>query len=128
MMAPGARSLALMALHAGAHCTVVTLGRRGVVYFASPSVMQIVRGESRSVTNDSGVFRTAVMPPDEIREGPGVDPTGCGDVWGSTFFARLLDGAEFNEAMRAANRAAGRNVEFRGVRGLSAFLRGAAGS
>lgn len=124
MMASDARSLALMASSSGAHCTIVTLGRRGVVYFASPAVTQIIRDpEARRGGATSGVFRTAIVPPDEVREGPGVDPTGCGDVWGSTFFARLLALAELNEAMRAANRAAGRNVEYRGVNGLAAYLR-----
>lgn len=124
MMAPDARALASMASEAGAHCTIVTLGRRGVVYFASPSVTQIVRDPRARSTLNSGVFRTAVLPPDEVREGPGVDPTGCGDVWGSTFFARLLGGADLHGAMREANRAAGRNVEYRGVEGLSAYLSG----
>ena len=46
------------------------------------------------------------------------DPTGCGDVWGATMFARLLHGDDIEAAMRAANELAGLNVQHRGARGL----------
>jgi len=52
------------------------------------------------------------------------DPTGCGDVWGATFFARLLAGNELQGAMTDANRMASRNVEHRGASGLNRHLRG----
>ena len=52
------------------------------------------------------------------------DPTGCGDVWGATFFARLLGGDELQTAMAHANRMASRNVEHRGASGLDRHLRG----
>jgi sugar/nucleoside kinase (ribokinase family) len=52
------------------------------------------------------------------------DPTGCGDVWGATTFARLLAGDSLEEAMAEANRFAGRNVEHRGARGLYRHLVG----
>lgn len=52
------------------------------------------------------------------------DPTGCGDVWGATFFARLLAGDGLERAMREANRLAARNVEHRGARGLFRHLAG----
>jgi sugar/nucleoside kinase (ribokinase family) len=52
------------------------------------------------------------------------DPTGCGDVWGATFFARLLAGNELQGAMTDANRMASRNVEHRGASGLNWHLRG----
>jgi sugar/nucleoside kinase (ribokinase family) len=52
------------------------------------------------------------------------DPTGCGDVWGATVFARLLAGDGLDGAMRQANRLAGRNVEHRGARGLYRHLAG----
>lgn len=52
------------------------------------------------------------------------DPTGCGDVWGSTLFASLLGGEGLGDAMEAANAAAARNVEHRGARGLHHHLRG----
>ncbi len=51
------------------------------------------------------------------------DPTGCGDVWGATCFMALLAGEELEGAMRAANRAASRNVSHRGAEGLHTHLR-----
>lgn len=50
------------------------------------------------------------------------DPTGCGDVWGATFFARLLGGDALETAMDRANRLAARAVEHRGGRGLRHHL------
>ncbi|NNM04488.1 MAG: carbohydrate kinase family protein, partial [Gemmatimonadetes bacterium] len=50
------------------------------------------------------------------------DPTGCGDVWGATFFARLLSGDSLEEAMACANRNAGAAVGYRGARGLHLHL------
>ena len=52
------------------------------------------------------------------------DPTGCGDVWGATFFARLLAGDALEAAMWEANRLAARNVSHRGARGLVRHLGG----
>ncbi len=52
------------------------------------------------------------------------DPTGCGDVWGATFFARLLGGNDLQGAMIHANRMASRNVEHRGAGGLDRHLKG----
>ena len=45
-------------------------------------------------------------------------------MWGATYFSRLLAGDTLGEAMRAAHRAAVRNVEHRGATGLSRHLRG----
>jgi len=56
--------------------------------------------------------------------GDGGDPTGCGDVWGATYFSQLLGGATLSDAIGAAHRAAARNVEHRGATGLAAYLRG----
>jgi sugar/nucleoside kinase (ribokinase family) len=52
------------------------------------------------------------------------DPTGCGDVWGATFFARLLAGDGVECAMGEANRLASLNVGHRGARGLFRHLAG----
>jgi hypothetical protein len=52
------------------------------------------------------------------------DPTGCGDVWGATMFARLLRGDRLEAAMAEANRLAGLNVGHRGARGLVEHLTG----
>jgi sugar/nucleoside kinase (ribokinase family) len=51
------------------------------------------------------------------------DPTGCGDVWGATFFARLLGGDSLEGAMREANRMAAGNLGYRGAQGLRHHLR-----
>ena len=64
------------------------------------------------------------MKPAELARGGGEDPTGCGDVWGATHFSRLLAGDSLGDAMRAAHRAAARNVEHRGASGLASHLRG----
>ena len=69
----------------------------------------------------SSVMRTALIPAPEVKDG---DPTGCGDVWGSTYFSRLLAGDTLVDAIQAAHRAAARNVEYRGATGLANHLRG----
>jgi hypothetical protein len=50
------------------------------------------------------------------------DPTGCGDVWGSTLFARLLGGSPLEEAIRSANSAGARKLSHSGISGLYGHL------
>jgi sugar/nucleoside kinase (ribokinase family) len=50
------------------------------------------------------------------------DPTGCGDVWGATFFARLLGGFGTARAAAAATAAATRKLSHRGAEGLAGHL------
>jgi sugar/nucleoside kinase (ribokinase family) len=50
------------------------------------------------------------------------DPTGCGDVWGATFFTRLLAGDGTVDAARAATSAATRKLSHRGADGLARHL------
>ena len=69
----------------------------------------------------TGVLSGKVGPLDVPRIG---DPTGCGDVWGATAFARMLGGDDLETAMTHANRLAGRNVDHRGARGLFRHLAG----
>jgi len=117
-------SLATAELAQGVVCTVVTLGRRGAVYHAAPGftrLADLAESRARAVRGEPG--HSALVPPETVREGPTVDPTGCGDVWGATFFSRLLAGDDLTQAMIAANRAAGRNVEYRGAAGLVSHLR-----
>lgn len=103
-------ALAAMAMGVGVQRLFVTLGRRGVVYFEDA-------GPGRPL-------RTALVPATAARvDGPG-DPTGCGDVWGATYFSRAVTGDTLTEAMRAACNAAARNVEHRGATGLAHHLRG----
>jgi sugar/nucleoside kinase (ribokinase family) len=66
--------------------------------------------------------RTALVPAVNVN-GSG-DPTGCGDVYGATYFSRMLAGDKLADAMTAAAKAAARNVEHRGATRLAAHLRG----
>ena len=102
----------------------VTLGSRGAAYVAapefSPDPMAWFRTRDRMTT--SRPARSGLVPQEEGElEG---DPTGSGDVWGATFFSRLLTGSGLEEAMDFANRMAARNVTYRGASGLNQHLRG----
>jgi len=105
----------------------VTLGKRGAAYVAAPDFRPdpgawpaIRKGLGRGGTARSG--RIALPDPSKLG-----DPTGCGDVWGATFFGRLLGGDTLESAMGTANRMAQRNVEHRGARGLHLHLEGLLG-
>src|SRR5688572_25863040 len=73
----------------------------------------------------AGAIRTELLPAERVANP--LDPTGCGDVWGATYFSRLLAGDKLEDAIRAAHRAAARNVEHRGATGLADHLRGKLG-
>jgi len=135
LMAPDPMALAATALGAGVECLTVTLGARGAVYFAAPGfdVLDLERrrggasaGPARPASSSlaTGPVRTALVPAELARVGEGGDPTGCGDVWGATYYSRLLAGDNLAVAMQAAHRAAARNVEHRGATGLATHLRG----
>ena len=111
---------------------LVTLGERGAAYFASSAFMpEPLRwrrgglGLQRALAAPGPMRSGRIAPPAVAEDG---DPTGCGDVWGATMFARLLAGAGLDAAVDAANRAAGRNVRHRGATGLHLFLQGKLGS
>lgn len=101
----------------------VTLGDRGAAYVvhdrfdADPAVWRGPSGVAPQGAAHSARVPLAGLP----RAG---DPTGCGDVWGATFFGRLLLGDGLEEAIRRAHRMAARNVAHRGARGLFRHLRG----
>jgi hypothetical protein len=124
MLAPDPMALAATALHAGVRCLVVTLGKRGAVYFSPPDFNGIddVRPNG-SLGASTGPVRTALVPIEAAALTDG-DPTGCGDVWGATYFSRLLAGDNLGDAILAAHRAAARNVSHRGATGLANHLRG----
>ncbi len=123
MMAPDGLALAATALGAGVRNLLVTLGRRGVVYFAEPGFTQL-SDLHQPPRPGAGPLRTSLVPASDARvPGPG-DPTGCGDVWGATYFARLLAGDIMSVALGRALDAAARNVEHRGATGLNNHLRG----
>ncbi len=136
MMAPDPMALAATAMAAGVSCLCVTLGKRGVVYVAAPGFERLsdiprLSGHSSALSTSPrggqgalGAVRTGLVPSLAARATGGGDPTGCGDVWGATHFSRLLAGDKLLDAITAANRAASRNVEFRGATGLAQHLRG----
>jgi hypothetical protein len=121
MMAPDPMALAATAMREGVRCLVVTLASRGAVYFVAPGFERL--GDPAPALGAAvAPIRTALVP--APRGGLDGDPTGCGDVWGATYFSKLLAGDTFGDAMLAAHRAAARNVEHRGATGLARHLRG----
>ncbi|MGH7718769.1 MAG: PfkB family carbohydrate kinase [Gemmatimonadaceae bacterium] len=122
-MAPDPLGLAATAMASGVRGLIVTLGSRGAVYFAAPDFERIEDlAAPRLLDAAPGPVRTELIAATPVSaEG---DPTGCGDVWGATCFSRLLCGEALGDAMRAAHRAAARNLEHRGATGLSRHLRG----
>jgi hypothetical protein len=122
-MASEPMALAATALGAGVSALMVTLAGRGVVYFAAPGFERLTDlGAASPLGAVAGPVRTELVPQHgTVADG---DPTGCGDVWGATNFSRLLAGDKLVDALRAAHRAAARNVEHRGATGLARHLRG----
>jgi sugar/nucleoside kinase (ribokinase family) len=111
---------------------LVTLGERGAVYFAAanmaadPMTWHRPRVLLPATVPAGEPVRTRRIAPDAPAVGG--DPTGCGDVWGATFFCSLLDGRGLEGSMRRANSAAARNVEHRGAHGLHHHLMGRIGT
>ena len=125
LMAPDPLALAATALASGVRCLAVTLGSRGAVYFAAPGFDRLDQLRDVPALGVAfGPIRTALVPAERVHDVDRADPTGCGDVWGATYFSRLVAGDNLGDAMRAANRAAARNVGHRGATGLANFLRG----
>ncbi|HEX2600807.1 MAG TPA: carbohydrate kinase family protein [Gemmatimonadaceae bacterium] len=124
MMASDPMALAAIALAEGVSSIAITLGSRGVVYFAAPGFERITDIERSHLASPPGAIRTALVPAKPRRHpGPG-DPIGCGDVWGATYFSRLLAGDKLDTAIDRALDAAARNVDHRGASGLADYLRG----
>jgi hypothetical protein len=126
MMAPDGLALAATALAAGVQALVVTLGARGAVYFAPAHFARLADRAAAvpPLASSSGTLRTALLAPTAGQVHVKGDPTGCGDVFGATYYSRLLAGDIITDALRAAIAAAARNVEHRGATGLAHFLRG----
>jgi sugar/nucleoside kinase (ribokinase family) len=107
---------------------LVTMGERGAAYVASADLEEDPRAWQRTPLYAPGTdiqavpVRTQHVPPD-LRPRDG-DPTGCGDVWGASFYCALLANRGLDAAMRLANAAAARNVEHRGATGLHHHLQG----
>ena len=126
MLAPDPMALAATALAAGVRNLLVTLGPRGVVYFSAAGFDRLSLADFGEVRAQAvrGPLRTALVSASEARVQGAGDPTGCGDVWGATYFSRLVSGDIMSVALRAACDAAARNVEHRGATGLAHHLRG----
>ena len=124
MMAADPLALAAMAMANGVKLLLVTLGARGAVYFAEAGFEKLEDLKRHQLAPDTGPVRTELIPATPTRDLKGGDPTGCGDVWGSTYFSRLLAGDDIRKAMTAAGAAAARNVDHRGATGLAQHLRG----
>jgi len=124
LMAPDGFALAAMALSQGVRCLVVTLGSRGLVYFAESGFDKLEDLHIAAPHAPGGAIRTALVNAERVEASGAGDPTGCGDVWGATCFARLVTGDSLDAAMRAAIHAAARNVVHRGATSLAPFLRG----
>ena len=124
MMSSAPTELAAIAMAEGVSSLTITLGNRGVVYFASPGFERVSDVRRPMLGPASGAIRTGQVPAKPTRHaGPG-DPTGCGDVWGATYFSRLIAGDKLETAIDRAMDAAARNVDHRGATGLADYLRG----
>jgi len=127
LLAPDSLALAATAMAGGVSVINVTMGPLGVVYFAAPGferLSDIDRTHLPAAGATGGAIRTARVAAEQSGRGSRGDPTGCGDVWGATYFARLLAGDMLGNATDAAMRAAARNVDHRGATGLASYLRG----
>lgn len=105
-LGPEPMVVAAAALDAGVRLLNVTLGARGVAYFTAAS---------------GTALRTARVAAPSVDV---LDPTGCGDVFGATAFARLLAGDGIETALDRAVAAGARNAGFRGASSLARHLRG----
>lgn len=105
----------------GPDAIFVTQGRDGAAYVTTSAFAQDPLGCPMEGASRSQVRSDRIQLGVTEHDG---DPTGCGDVWGATCFARLLGGATIDDALYSANRAASRNVLYRGTNGLHHFLQG----
>ena len=100
----------------------VTMGDQGAAYVSAPEFTPHPV-DWPGTRQDLGAVGTPGTGRSPLPEDPlSGDPTGCGDVWGATFFARLLGGDSLQGAMTEANRLASKNVEYHGARGLRHHL------
>jgi sugar/nucleoside kinase (ribokinase family) len=117
-LSPDPMGLSAAALGAGVSLLLVTLGARGTAYVAAPGFDGWGAGHAAA---PGMPIRTALVSAPSVET---LDPTGCGDVFGSACCARLLAGVPVPDAIRDANALAARNAAFRGAGGLVRHLRG----
>ncbi len=94
----------------GPEVVFVTLGADGAEWAIAPG--------SRWLT-DSEAGRSGSLAAEDLDEAATTDPTGCGDVWGISCFASLLQGDPVPEAARRANRLAATTAALSGTAGLA---------
>lgn len=116
--APDPMAMAAMAMAAGVKLLVVTLGPRGLVYFAAPGFDGWRRSHGAEA---GGAIRTALLAAPAVE---GIDPTGCGDVFGAALCARLAAGDPVETALQRAQAFAARNATLRGATALGRLLKG----
>ena len=114
-------SLSAEMLAEGVSTLIVTLGPRGAVYVTDGKTGRREDG-TFGVTSRPPALPSSRLIPTELVDS--TDPTGCGDVFGGAVFSRLLAGESLEAAVVVGNRAAARNVTFRGASGLASHLRG----
>lgn len=111
---------------------LVTLGARGAAYVAAQDfTADPLQWRPRGFFVPQPAVRSGAARSERVAApvtGHDGDPTGCGDVWGATFFTRLLGEPDLAGAIRAANQAAARNVIHRGATGLREHLLGRLGT
>lgn len=112
--------VAAQAAAQGVRLLVVTLGPRGAVYFAGPG-FRLSRGQGGAPVA-AGPVQTARVA--GVADAEARDPTGCGDVFGGTLVAELLQGRDVETAIRTANVRAARNAAYHGATHLQYHLRG----
>ena len=107
----GPRTAAGSALAARAAMIIVTLGAEGA--------------DIMTATGPHGTIATRRVP---VPAGPAPgDPTGCGDIWGATFFASLLAGTGPHTAIARAHRMARGKLGSSGAEAFRASLGARAG-
>ena len=129
--APDPMAMAAMAMAAGVKLLVVTLGPRGVVYFAAPGFEGLsgpwaggpggAATQPEASAHPATPIRTALLPAPAV---DAVDPTGCGDVFGAALCARLIAGDPVETALQTAQGFAARNATLRGATTLGRLLKG----
>jgi hypothetical protein len=100
----------------GPSLVVVTRGAQGADYAMRPDGVFV---SGTRAPADAAAAYGRVPQHAKVRDG---DPTGCGDVWGSTLFAGLVAGMKLEDALRLAHSAALRKLAHRGAAGLRAHL------
>jgi hypothetical protein len=118
-ISPDPLALAAVALAAGVSLLIVTLGPRGAVYVSAPGLERLT--DRKDARRYGDTIRTAIVPAPLV---DALDPTGCGDVFGGTLFAELVQGRHIEDAIGRAGSLAARNATHRGASSLSRMLQG----